>query len=279
MVSLVAFRASAQGKYKNDKLPQKRLESFPNVCWFVEPFWANGILARRSWECLAHSIPHRLRWKSGNCAVHWDQIPVQVLAPPTRRHSACRIFVANFVWISSYYLGSSLERIGEILLVVPPVAKPSCWNAYAAIGSRTGESILAFFRIQSTLVKGAVLRTLPGCEIRPLFFSLPLWQAQRLSWIAILRLFQCGCQVFGLWAWWSVNFVPGVLRRRDGLSLEREDGAEADSLVTMWETPRRRRRLLFLGLQTCPASLWCMFEVSARLGEESCTRSSSRPER
>lgn len=47
----------------------------------------------------------------------------------------------------------------------------------------------------------------------------------------------------------------------------REDGAEADSLVTMRETPRRRRRLLFLGLQTCPASLWCVFEVSARLGE------------
>lgn len=36
------------------------------------------------------------------------------------------------------------------------------------------------------------------------------------------------------------------------------------------KTPRRRC-LLFLGLQTSLASLWCMFEVSATLGEESCT--------
>lgn len=144
----------------------------------------------------------------------------------TRRHSACWIFVANFVWISSYYLGSFFEHISNVSFVVPPVAKPISWNACVRCIHGYQEQNwwihLCLFRIQSTLVKDAVLRTLPGCEIRPLFPSLPLWQAQRLSWIAILRLFQCGCQVFGLWARWSVNFVPGVSLQQDGLSLERE---------------------------------------------------------
>lgn len=203
----------------------------------------------------------------------------------TRRHWACWIFVANFVGFLPIIWDPSLNTSVTYHLSFLPwrsqLAGMRVSTAYTVIRSRTDESIFVFSEFNPLLCKRcsashlARLWNSPSLPLSPSLASagtfldchsasVPMW----LSGFSLMSSAECKLCSRGLTATrWPLSWKG------------REDGAEADSLATMRETPRRRRRLLFLGLQTCPASLWCVFEVSARLGEESCTRSSSRPER